>query len=70
MLSGPPVVIFTWRHWANFTGQFRDRIGNGELLELYGLCRVTVNDKLKILDLEVSKRFFRFHSIFITEIKR
>ena len=55
VLSGPPgPVIFTWRHWAQFTGTFRGRQGNGELIELYGLCRVIVNDDVKIQKIEVS----------------
>ena len=55
VLSGPPgPVIFTWRHWAEFTGTFRGRQGNGELIELYGLCRVIVNEELKIQKIEVS----------------
>lgn len=52
VLSGPPHVLFTWRHWARFTGHYRGRQGNGELLELYGIIRVTVNDELKIGKIE------------------
>ena len=55
VLSGPPgPVIFTWRHWAEFTGTFQGRQGNGELIQIFGLCRVIVNEKLKIQKLEVS----------------
>ena len=55
VLSGPPgPVIFTWRHWANFNGLFRGRQGSGELIEIYGLCRVVVNKDLKIQKLEVT----------------
>ena len=58
MLSGPPgPVIFTWRHWAHFTGTFQGRTGSGELIEMYGLGRVIVNENLKIQKLEVSKTF-------------
>ena len=52
VLSGPPHVVFTWRHWANFSGHFHGRQGNGELIELYGILRVTVNDELKIGKIE------------------
>ena len=58
VLSGPPgPVIFTWRHWANFNGVFQGRQGSGELIEIYGLCRVVVNkdlNPLKIQKLEVT----------------
>ena len=54
VLTGPPVVMFSWRHWAKFTGEFRGRKGKGQLVELYGFARVTVNDQLKIGSVEVS----------------
>ena len=55
VLSGPPgPVIFTWRHWANFNGTFLGRKGSGELIEIYGLCRVVVNKESKIQKLEVT----------------
>ena len=54
VLSGPPgPVIFTWRHWANFKGSFAGSRGQGDLIELYGLSRVIVNDDLKIQKVEV-----------------
>lgn len=52
VLSGPPHVVFTWRHWAKFTGTYHGRQGNGELVEMYGVLRVTVNDDLKIGKIE------------------
>ena len=54
VLSGPPgPIIFTWRHWAEFNGTFRGRQGDGERIEMYGLCRVIVNKSLEIQKLEV-----------------
>ena len=52
VFSGPPHVMFTWRHWGEFTGQYRGHQGNGELIELYGMLRVTVNNDLKIQKIE------------------
>ena len=31
VLSGPPYVIFTWRHWGKFDGCYRGNGGNGEV---------------------------------------
>jgi hypothetical protein len=31
VLSGPPHVVFTWRHWGKNTGTYRGRKGNGEV---------------------------------------
>ena len=48
VLSKPPYVLFTWRHWGEFVGEFQGNKGSGETIEMYGLLRVTVNDDLKI----------------------
>lgn len=52
MLSKPPYVLFTWRHWGEFVGDYQGNKGSGETLEMYGLLRVTVNDNLKIQIIE------------------
>jgi len=53
VLCGPPAVVFTWRHWAKFTGEFRGRNGQGELVELFGLARITVSKELKVQAVEI-----------------
>lgn len=52
VLSGPPHVVFSWRHWGIFQGEFLGRKGKGELVEMYGMCRVTVDSNLKIMKIE------------------
>ena len=52
VLSGPPNVMCTWRHWGKFPGTFRGRQGTGEIIELFGVLRVTVNKDLKIQKIE------------------
>jgi len=53
VLSGPPTVVFTWRHWGVLKGKFQENIGHGEHLEMYGLARVSVSEQLKIQKIEV-----------------
>lgn len=53
VFTGPPKVTFTWRHWAKFSGKYKDNIGNSELIEMYGFAQVIVNDNLKIQNIEV-----------------
>ena len=53
VFSGPPKVTFSWRHWATFNGSYRGHKGQGQTVEMYGYCVVSVNDKLKIQDIEV-----------------
>ena len=31
VLSGPPHVVFTWRHWGKFDGNFRENKGSGQV---------------------------------------
>ena len=51
--KGPPKVSFTWRHWADWTGEYNGNPGTGERLELIGMCAATVDEQLKITDLQV-----------------
>lgn len=58
VLSGPPSVTFKWRHFGEFAGQFTDmhgtvHKGNGQMLNLIGMCIAKVNDKLVIESLDV-----------------
>ena len=47
------MVIFTWRHWGYWEGPYEGREPSNEMVELYGLCVVPVNDQLKIEAIEV-----------------
>ena len=53
VLSGPPNVLFTWRHWGVHNGKFQENIGHGEQLEMYGVAKCTVTEELKIQTIEV-----------------
>ena len=53
VLSGPPIVVFTWRHWGVLKGKFQENVGHEEHLEMYGLARVRVSEELKIQKIEV-----------------
>eukprot|EP00271_Cylindrocystis_brebissonii_P002743 TRINITY_DN13543_c0_g1_i1.p1 TRINITY_DN13543_c0_g1~~TRINITY_DN13543_c0_g1_i1.p1 ORF type:complete len:263 (+),score=60.27 TRINITY_DN13543_c0_g1_i1:194-982(+) len=53
VFSPPPVVAFSWRHWANFTGTYKGRKGTGELLEMYGFAVVTVDAELKVCTIKI-----------------
>jgi len=53
VFSGPPNVVFTWRHWGQLEGAFQDHQGHGEKVEMFGLARVGVTEDLKIQKIEV-----------------
>ena len=62
VFSGPPHVTFTWRHFGKMTGELKCSGLAGvpytvppsnKLVEVFGMCKATVNDQLKIQDLQV-----------------
>ena len=57
VLSGPPKVAFTWRHWGVFSGEYNGRKGQNERIELYGFTVATVSEDMKIRKVEVYAKF-------------
>lgn len=53
VMTGPPRVVFSWRHWAYFTGAYRGRPGDGKLYEMFGMASTSVDENLRITDIEV-----------------
>jgi len=58
VLSGPPTVTFKWRHFGKFSGVFTDKDGvqhqgEGQMLNLFGLCVAKVNSELQIESLDI-----------------
>ncbi|CAE7506749.1 unnamed protein product [Symbiodinium sp. CCMP2592] len=51
--SPPPRVSFSWRHWGNFTGTYEGHQGHGELIEMYGFAVAEVDDKLRLIDVDI-----------------
>jgi hypothetical protein len=35
--SGPPVIVYKFRHWGYMEGPFKGHAATGELVELYGM---------------------------------
>lgn len=50
--SGPPRIVFKWRHWGEFKGAFKNYAPTGETIEVIGTSVVSVTDDLKIISLE------------------
>jgi hypothetical protein len=56
--SPPPNVMFKWRHWGTFAGEYEDDEGtvfegDRRRIEIQGVCMAKVNDKLVIEELQV-----------------
>ena len=60
VFTPPPKVAFSWRHWGIFNGQYKERQGQGEMVELYGVTIVTVSEEMKITKIEVYAKFDDF----------
>ena len=52
VLSPPPNVVFKWRHWGQFKGNFKDFAPTGETIEIIGLSMACVTEELKIKSVE------------------
>lgn len=50
--SGPPRVIFKWRHWGTHQGEFKGHAPTNELIEVYGITIADVNADLKLTYVE------------------
>ena len=64
VLSGPPNVIFKWRHWGTFNGPYKENKSTGEVIEMTGLSIAEVTEELKIERIE---HFFDTHK-FLTKL--
>lgn len=64
VLSGPPDVVFKWRHWGTFNGPYKNHESTGEVIEVVGLSTAKVTEELKIEHIE---HFFDTHE-FLTRL--
>jgi hypothetical protein len=52
VLSPPPTIAFKWRHWGSFEGEYHGHQPNGKRIEMFGMSVATVDDDLKLLEVE------------------
>ncbi|KAH0976722.1 hypothetical protein GBA52_026441 [Prunus armeniaca] len=50
--SGPPEIVYKFRHWGYMEGPFKDHAPTGELVEVYGMSIFTVDEHNKIVKIE------------------
>ncbi|XVF37118.1 hypothetical protein REPUB_Repub19eG0118000 [Reevesia pubescens] len=50
--SGPPLIVYKFRHWGYMEGPFKGHAPTGELVELFGISIVEVDEEMKILKVE------------------
>ncbi|XP_021819988.1 pathogen-related protein-like isoform X2 [Prunus avium] len=50
--SGPPEIVYKFRHWGYMEGPFQGHAPTGELVEVYGMSIFTVDENNKIVKVE------------------
>lgn len=41
--DNPDFVTFTWRHWGDFTGEYKGNKGKGERIDMYGFATARIS---------------------------
>ncbi|OMO77329.1 hypothetical protein COLO4_25227 [Corchorus olitorius] len=47
--SGPPEIVYKFRHWGHMEGPFKGHSATGELVEFYGMAIFEVDEDMKIV---------------------
>ncbi|KAF8404387.1 hypothetical protein HHK36_009270 [Tetracentron sinense] len=50
--SGPPVIVYKFRHWAFMEGPFKSHAPTGEMVEFYGIGIFTVDESMRVEKVE------------------
>lgn len=50
--SGPPEIVYKFRHWGFMEGPFKGHVPTGDKVELYGMAVFQLNDQEKIVKVE------------------
>ncbi|CAL0305465.1 unnamed protein product [Lupinus luteus] len=50
--SGPPTIVYKFRHWGYMEGPFKSHAPTGQKIELYGMAIFTLDENSKIVKVE------------------
>ncbi|KAL6998661.1 hypothetical protein U1Q18_048445 [Sarracenia purpurea var. burkii] len=50
--SGPPVIVYKFRHWGFMEGPFKAHAPTGEMVEFYGMAVFELDEQSKIVKVE------------------
>ncbi|GJN17771.1 hypothetical protein PR202_gb04869 [Eleusine coracana subsp. coracana] len=51
--SGPPVIVFKFRHWGHMEGPYKGHEPTGDKVEFHGVAVLKVDEQLRAEDVEV-----------------
>ncbi|XWS15235.1 hypothetical protein CRYUN_Cryun35bG0077200 [Craigia yunnanensis] len=50
--SGPPLIVYKFRHWGYMEGPFKGHAPTEEIVEFYGISIAEIDEQMKILKVE------------------
>ncbi|XP_075651286.1 pathogen-related protein-like [Castanea sativa] len=50
--TGPPVMVYKFRHWGYMEGPFKGHIPTGEIIELFGIAIFEVDEQMRVVKVE------------------
>ncbi|KAB1220942.1 Pathogen-related protein [Morella rubra] len=50
--SGPPVIVYKFRHWGYMEGPFKGHAPTGDIVEFYGMAIFEVDEQMKVIKVE------------------
>ncbi|XP_076942715.1 pathogen-related protein-like [Bidens hawaiensis] len=50
--SGPPIIAYKFRHWGYMEGPFKGHPPTGELVEMFGVSTIELDENFKIVNVE------------------
>ncbi|KAJ4831820.1 hypothetical protein Tsubulata_010189 [Turnera subulata] len=51
--SGPPVIVYKFRHWGYMEGPFKGHPPTGELIQVFGIGIFEVDENMKVVRVEI-----------------
>ncbi|XP_022026257.1 pathogen-related protein [Helianthus annuus] len=51
--SGPPVIVYKFRHWGYMDGPFKGHPPTHELVEMFGVCAMKLDENFKVVKMEL-----------------
>lgn len=51
--SGPPVIVFKFRHWGYMEGPYKGRAPTGEMVEFFGTAILKVDEQMRAEEVEI-----------------
>ncbi|PWA79025.1 hypothetical protein CTI12_AA210190 [Artemisia annua] len=50
--SGPPIIVYKFRHWGYMEGEFKGQPPTGELVEMLGVSIMELDENFKVSKME------------------